>query len=371
MATIRFTGDLLCSPRMIQLAGGNFDSVFEKSGLNTCDYLVGNPESPFAGEEMKYTWERYCFNTPTAFLHAMKKAGFDLVSMANNHCMDRGEAGILNTLENCRKAGLDTVGLYATQEDRDRIFIKTLDGIRVAFVNYTYGINAFVHHSFLEHPYMVNLFQPEETRPGSVHLLNHRSTVAADVARIYDPASPEFPIVQPYLEQLRGDLRRAKEQADFVVMLMHCGGQYQIEVDAYTHLIADTVKEAGADIIIGHHQHILQRSEHRDGFLTTFSLGNLLSDPVKCRDEYRFTDHEFGAVVDLTLRRSGDGSITAEKSFRIYTTVLDCHDMPQIRNAYEVAMHTGDSGLTTEILRWANLFAGEEKFTAIQDVYPF
>jgi len=168
MAVIRFTGDLLCSPRMIRLARGNFDSVFEKANLKDCTYLVGNPETPFAGEELKYTWERYCFNTPASFLHSMKKAGFDLVSLANNHCMDRKETGILKTLENCEAAGLDTVGLYATPEDRDFLFVKTLDGIRVAFINYTYGTNAFAHGHFLEHPYMVNLFQPEETKPVSL-----------------------------------------------------------------------------------------------------------------------------------------------------------------------------------------------------------
>ena len=125
MVNISFTGDIMCSPRMTKIANGDFSELFVRADkLKNCDYLVGNLETPIAGEEMGYTYERYRFNTPESFLTALKEGGFDLVALANNHCMDRGEQGIINTLENCKKAGLETVGIYASEQERNKIFIK-------------------------------------------------------------------------------------------------------------------------------------------------------------------------------------------------------------------------------------------------------
>ena len=103
-ATLLFTGDILCYPEMTEGTNENYGILFEKIKKDSaCDFLVGNLETPVAGKELLYTHEQYCFNTPDSFVGALKKFGFDLVSLANNHCMDRNEQGIENTLENCRK----------------------------------------------------------------------------------------------------------------------------------------------------------------------------------------------------------------------------------------------------------------------------
>lgn len=142
---------------------------FERTGslFRDADLAVGNLETPVAGEALRYTFERYSFNTPDGYVASLKKAGFDLPCLANNHVMDRGEEGIRNTLACCRRLGVDTVGAYATASERDTVCIRSVDGIRVAFLNYTYGTNAFAHHRYLDHKYMVNLFQPEENNSGA------------------------------------------------------------------------------------------------------------------------------------------------------------------------------------------------------------
>lgn len=107
--------------------------------------------------------------------------------------MDRGEQGILNTLENCRELGVDTVGAFKTANERNKIYVKNIGGIKVAFLNYTYGTNAFAHHRYLEHKYMVNLFQPEECKEGSVannpplskNERINRVTTALSISRIF------------------------------------------------------------------------------------------------------------------------------------------------------------------------------------------
>ena len=117
MAKITFTGDFLCYPIMTKKYGPDYHVLFERAKkLENCDYLIANLESPIAGEEMRYTFERYCFNTPEGFIRAMKKMGVDMLTLANNHCMDRDEEGLIKTLENCKKEGFETMGLYSSKK---------------------------------------------------------------------------------------------------------------------------------------------------------------------------------------------------------------------------------------------------------------
>ena len=370
MAVITFTGDIMCSPRMTALANGDYTSVFNKADkLKKCDYLVGNLETPIAGEEMEFTRERYSFNTPEGYLTALKECGFKLLTLANNHCMDRGEGGIVNTLKNCRDAGFDTVGIYASKEERDTPFIKEIDGIKVAFVNYTYGTNAFAHHTFLKHPYMVNLSQPEETLKGSIHLLNSYEQIGSEVERIYVQGE-DFDLVKPYLDQLENDIKRAKECADYVIVVMHNGSQYIREIDPYSIFLADKIKQFGADIMVGHHQHLIQScTTDADGYTKIFCLGNFMFDGQIDADGYYFDTPLFNAVFHLSLNRRDDGTIEEKKSFSIYTTVKDARGLPCAIDSFDVYAKRNETYLREKILRYANWFAGSEKYQNVQERY--
>ena len=369
MVNISFTGDIMCSPRMTKIANGDFSELFVRADkLKNCDYLVGNLETPIAGEEMGYTYERYRFNTPESFLTALKEGGFDLVALANNHCMDRGEQGIINTLENCKKAGLETVGIYASEQERNKIFIKNFDGLKVAFINYTYGINAFVHRTFLEHPYMVNLSQPEETLPGSIHLLDDYETIADNVKKIYEDGEG-YEYVRPYIEQLKNDIKTAKEEADYVIMIMHNGSQYIREVDAYSIYLAEKIKEYGADIIVGHHQHLIQSSNIENDYLKIFCLGNFIYDQYIEGDGYYFDAPIYNAVFHLALEKKEDGRIEEKKSFSIYTTVKNADGLPCVMDSYDVFKQKDETYLRETILRAANLFSGGKKYTQVCERY--
>ena len=367
---ITFTGDIMCSPNMTKLARNNYSSIFQRAyKLKNCDYLVGNLETPIAGKEMEFTHERYCFNTPESYLSALKECGFNLLTLANNHCMDRDEQGIINTLKNCHNAGFDTVGIYASAEERNTLFIKELNGIKVAFINYTYGTNAFAHHKFLKHPYMVNLSQPEETLPGSIHLLSSYEKIENEVERIYTHGK-DFELVKPYLDQLESDIRRAKSAADYVIVIMHSGSQYIREVDPYSLFLTDKIKQFGADIIIGHHQHIIQSClTDDDGYFKIFCLGNFMCDGKIEMDDFYFDSPLFNAVFHLSLSRSDDGSIQEKKSFSIYTTVKDKLGLPCAIDSYDVYKKSYETYLREKILRYANWFAGSNKYRNVQECY--
>jgi len=370
-AKLTFVGDMMCSPRMTECSGMDYSFAFERATkLKDCDYLIGNLETPIAGEELQYTYERYRFNTPESYLDALKDCGFDLLALANNHCMDRGEEGIRNTLAACRKKGFDTVGLYDSAEARDRVFVKEIGGIRVGFVNYTYGTNAFAHHTFLEHPYMVNLLQPEETCKGSIHLLNRYDVIAADLARIYgDESSEEYACVKPHLEQLKNDIERTKAASDYVVAIIHNGGQYIQDVDPYSAFIAEKVKEYGADIIVGHHQHLIQTSEHRDGYLKIFCLGNFMTDPYIEGDGFCYNPPVYNAVFHLELSMDDDGCIAEDKSFSIYTTALDARGLPVAIDSFDVHATKNETYLREDVLRYAKLFSGGKEYLKVKERY--
>lgn len=370
MVNISFTGDILPNKRINDILKGDYSICFSKADkLKDCDYLVSNLETPVAGKELLYTHERYCFNTPTGILDALKESGFNMLTLANNHCMDRDEQGIINTLDNCRKYGFDTVGIYKSEEERNTTFIKEINGIKIAFINYTYGTNAFAHHRFLEHPFMVNLLQPEETKPGSIHLLNDYKQIGEDLKRIYIDKSDEYEFCKPYLEQLEKDIKTAKKEADYVIMIAHNGSQYIEEVDPYSAFIAEKIKEFGADIIVGHHQHIIQKCDLSDNYTKIFCLGNLFYDNRITDGKLCYDMPLYNAVFHLSLSKNEQGKIESKQSFSIYTTMTDKRGIPVIIDSADLFKIKDETHLKSDILHYANLFAGEEKYTEVKERY--
>ena len=370
MAKITIVGDMLCSPRMTEIAKGDYSPLFEKATkLKNCDYLIGNLETPIAGEELKYTYERYRFNTPIEFLDAIKDCGFDMLTLANNHCMDRDEVGLLNTIKICKEKGFDVIGAYESEEERNRIFIKEIDGIKFAFLNYTYGTNAFAHLTFLKNKYMINLIQPEETKKGSIHLLNDYKQIAEDVKRIYMGETDEYLAVKPHLEQLERDIKHAKENADYVIMLLHCGGQYIQEVDPYSIFITEKIKEFGADMVVGNHQHIIQSCDLTDDYLKVYCLGNLMYDNRVMNEGYYFDSPSYNAVLHLDFNKDESGKINIKKSFSIYTTAFSERGLPLAMDSADVFEINYETYVKSQILHYANLFVGEQRYTEVKERY--
>lgn len=354
--TISFTGDMMCEREMAALTGNQFDGIFPhiKDAMKGSDYVVGNLETPVAGEELRFTFERYAFNTSENYLVSLKKAGFDLLSLANNHVMDRGEEGLLKTLENCRKYGFDVTGTNAA-EDASRVIVREIGGIKVAFIAYTYGTNAFAHRRFLEHEWMVNLFQPEETKDGSIHLLESAEDIAAKVEELYRKPNPVYDaVVKPYLERLEEDIKRAKEEADYVIVLAHVGGQRNGEPDAYSRFIMEKLREFGADLIIGNHPHVIQPSEKKDSVFTAYCLGNLIftyhpEDPAD-------VDIRYSVILHLKLEKTEKG-ISEHISFEVFA-LNEVSGVACPENAFALWKETGDETVRKTALSLANVFAG-------------
>ncbi|MEA4815269.1 MAG: CapA family protein [Lachnospiraceae bacterium] len=219
----------------------NFADV--KKYFDASDITVGNLETVFAGEEAGIG-DYPMFNTPDAFAYTLKDAGFDLFTTANNHCMDRYKSGASRTIDLLNTLGIDHIGTYKTKEERDKILVKEINGISFAFLSYTYGTNGIS----VPDDFFVNIIDAEV---------------------------------------IKSDISAAKATgADFIVVMPHMGNEYETYVKDVFKNWANLMFEAGADIILASHPHVLQPMEMRDitledgstrkGFII-YSLGNFIS----------------------------------------------------------------------------------------------
>lgn len=286
----------------------NFQDV--KKYFDGYDLVLGNLESTFGGTGRSYS-SYPCFNTPDAFLDAVKDAGFDILTTANNHCMDTGKAGLIRTLEKLDEAGIAHMGTYRSAEDRDKILYQNVNGINFAFLSYTYGTNGIA----VPDAYLVNLIDED---------------------------------------QMVADIKKARERADVVVVMPHMGNEYETFPKEVFQKWADLMFLSGADIILASHPHVLQRMEYRkvdhgdgehDGFII-YSLGNFISSQTT-------PPRNASIILHLTIEQLGDEPPNVKKvSFvPVWTQFRNAQDKNHfvVRSVYE--MMTLDQNKKDQLIR--------------------
>lgn len=205
------------------------------------DLRYYNQETILGGAEFGYSsYPR--FNSPQAVGDAFLDAGFNLVSLANNHTMDKGEAGVINSV-NYWKSKKDVVftGQWTSQEERDEAKIYKINGISYAFFSYTTWTNGL------------------ETPTGKEYLNNVYS---------YEKAS--------------NDINKVRKLVDVIIVAMHWGIEYSLNVSQSQLNIANELSSLGVNLIIGAHPHVVEPVEYiNDGkTFVIYSLGNFISDQV-------------------------------------------------------------------------------------------
>ncbi len=268
-----------------ETADYNFDAFFApvQEWLSAADLTVGNLETTLAGKEKRYTGYPM-FNSPDAIAEALKTAGFDLLTTANNHSLDRSEFGVIRTLEVLDGLGLAHTGTARSAEERDSILMQEVKGIKLAFLAYTYGTNGIPIPS--GKPYLVNLLEPE---------------------------------------QMEADAARAREAgADLVIVFLHFGAEYVNAPSREQRDLAEQLIGAGVDIVLGSHPHVLLPLEkttvtlpdgtEREGWVI-YSLGNFISGQNGLRKET-------GAMVSFQIHKDfGTGRTEVTKVSYVPTWV--------------------------------------------------
>ena len=260
-----------------QLPGGGYDfkdffkevkPLIEQADIALCNFetTVSTPQRGYTGYP--------CFKSPEAILEALKHAGFDVATTANNHAFDAGEFGVVNTCEKLDQYGFLHTGSARSAEERDKVLMVSRNGINVAVVAYTYGTNGMegtIRKDRL--PFMVNLWMD--------------------------------------LEVVKKDIQKARQAgADVVVACVHWGPEYVRKPDEVQKRTATQFLDAGADIIFGSHPHVLQPMERRtvtrdgkekDAFII-YSLGNFISN--QRNETTRYTDS--GIILNLEVIKDLD-----------------------------------------------------------------
>ncbi len=257
----------------------NFKHV--KGYFEASDLVIGNLETTFGGEALGYS-SFPMFNTPDALAEALRDAGIDVVSTANNHTFDTGKEGIIRTLEVLEQNEILAVGTRRHREEK---------GYCVTEVNETkVGITAYTY----------------ETPRWGQHKTLNALKISKDVEPLIDSFGYEY--LQEDLLKISeriGQMRH--EGAELVIVYIHWGNEYQRRANAYQKQIAEVLADFGADIIFGSHPHVLQevellQSSHRDSpTLVVYSLGNFLSNQRYEILSNRYT--EDGLMINVKLQK--------------------------------------------------------------------
>ena len=306
---ITLVGDIMIEPPVLKAAKQkdgtyNFDGVFEhaQSLFDEADFLVGNLETPLAGEEATYTQEYYVFNAPDAYADAVKKAGFDVVSTSNNHTYDRGYDGLKRTIRVLDEKKIGHHGTFLPGGEHPEAFYAEVDGCKIAVIAYTYGVNAVNGKRWKtegEYAGCVNLLRPETEsiyQPGVFRgddwvdklfkkldrekrgRIKKKLGMTCQYPRADDRLDKKT--MAPYVEQFQSDIRKAKEKADLVIFYPHVGGQFNPRPGAISEYVMDKGLEAGADAIIASHSHMVQQAEMRGSVPCMYCLGNFNMSPL-------------------------------------------------------------------------------------------
>lgn len=268
--TVSAIGDMLIHAPVYRDAktedGYDFTPMLEKVKpyLQDATVTIANQETMIGGEELGLSSYPQ-FNSPFAVGDALKEAGVDVVTLANNHTLDRGEVAVQRAISHWEAIDMMYTGAYKSEADQERIRVQETEaGISLAYLSYTYGTNGI------------------PTPSGKDYLVNRIDR-----------------------EQIAGDMAKAKDMADAVIVSLHFGTENERMPNAEQKDLAQYVSDLGANVIIGHHPHVLQplewlTGEHGNKTLVAYSLGNFLSS----QKEYY---QRIGGMLQFTLTKTGQG----------------------------------------------------------------
>lgn len=268
-----------------------FDFLYEnvRDVIAESDIAVINQETPLVDEPALYgDYPR--FGTPVQVGEAIADAGFDVVTCATNHALDRGAEGINTTKAFFTKERMICLGIQSEEEtDYHPYEILVRNGVRFALLNYTYGTNGI---------------RLPEGNPNMVHLLNDEEKIASDI-------------------------EMAKAESDFVIVFVHWGTEYAEEPDEFQRKWTQVFADCKVDVVVGTHPHAIQPYEVIQGddgheMLIYYSIGNYISAQPEescvkggmasftvslTSEGYKITEYGFRP---LTINRQDGGKYVAE-----------------------------------------------------------
>lgn len=280
---IAMTGDILCGDEILAdgktAQGYDFNHQFEqiKNLVKNSDIAIGTMETNFT--QNNYSASKK-YNSPKAFPEAIKESGIGLVSLAHNHSLDYGIQGLKETKQTLTELGIETVG--SKEEKQKGYVVKDIKGVKIAFLAYTYG---FSNEQELSTEEKQNVNQYEENT-------------------------------------VKQDLIKAKEESDFICVIMHWGEVNSNQVSEKQNQITDFLVANGVGAIIGSHPAVVEPMEVRknaegENVLIAYSLGNYISS-------LNYENSNLELILNVELKKQGNtGKVSLNKVTYTPIYVLD------------------------------------------------
>ncbi|SHE10001.1 bifunctional 2',3'-cyclic nucleotide 2'-phosphodiesterase/3'-nucleotidase precursor protein [Chlamydia abortus] len=238
--TLSFVGDVLLGStvnNLLSAHGYEYPYQDVRELLQKPDLTIANLETPITDRGTAEKDKTYIYRSSPEVLPAFKEAGFDLVNLANNHTMDYGVEGLLDTLGHLDEQGILRVGAGRDADEAFQPVIVEKNGLKIAFLGFT--------------------------------------KVVPDASWKAGLASPGLADTYSHIRPVR-EIEKAKEQADLVIVIAHWGEERKDHPNQEQIDLAHRYIDAGADLIIGGHPHVLQGFEQYKGKWIAYSLGNFI-----------------------------------------------------------------------------------------------
>lgn len=217
--------------------------------LHTADLTLGNLESVIVANGTPRTapageLQPIILNAPVTAVSHLTSAGFDLLSLANNHSLDYGREGLAETAVRLQQAGITPLGIGPDEVAAYQPVFRNVNGVRLAF----FAFNAIPEPISGEHA-----------------------------------SGEQWQRAEWDEEQATAAVAEAHQRADVVIVSLHWGYEYDLQADPWQETAADVLLSAGADVVLGHHPHVAQAIavDRQNGKLVAYSLGNFVFDQTQ------------------------------------------------------------------------------------------
>lgn len=260
----------------------DFTPIFNNisSDINEADLAIANFEGSVNSNRKLSGFP--LFNFPKETIYSLKNVGFDLLSTANNHALDTGLDGIAETISHINESGMKNFGTLA--EDGEKGIIVEKNGIKIGLISFTDTLNG-----------MDSLMRGKEYS------------------------------VNTFAQDVKSDIQNLKDNSDIVIVYPHWGNEYQLVPNERQIFLKEMLQEAGADIILGSHPHVLQRYEVEDKnnkkYFTIFSMGNALSNQRV--ENLKKPGVDTGVLIKLVIEKDNISGETKLKEHGVYPTYVN------------------------------------------------
>jgi poly-gamma-glutamate synthesis protein (capsule biosynthesis protein) len=262
-----FVGDIMMGGRvgeLLEREGYDYPYRHVGAALREADLAVGNLENPITdrGEPADKTWT---FRMSPLAVPALKESGFDVLSLANNHVLDYGTDGLLDTIRHLDEAGIGRVGGGNDADEAYLPYYTEVQGIRIACLGFSHVVPEVGWKAGKNHPGVADMY---------------------DTRRAVET------------------IKAVRENADLVVVMVHWGIERAEEPEPYQVKKGREFIDAGADLVIGSHPHVLQGIESYKGKWIAYSLGNFIFTVSGNADTRQ------SAMLQADCRKDGDCRLT-------------------------------------------------------------